>query len=230
MREDGVYEYKQNLLVLKINNMEKNVMDLCCKDYYWEFISKRAVKPTAIDKWEELYYYIDFNWQIIFTIPYIVARETKLQSLQYQILHRYFPCRRFLYKCNKVESDFCNNCPLIDDIEHYFVSCSTVKPFWRNFNQWFANIFEIRINLHSPDILFGIPYMNDDDILYILNFCILFAKGYIHEEKKKEESPIFDIYKNKLKERLIVEKLILQTQDKLQLFNRKWGEVLNVLI
>ena len=72
--------------------------------------------------------------------------------------------------------------------------------------------------------------MNDDDILYILYFCILFAKSYIYEEKKNEESPFFHIYRNKLKERLIAEKLILQTQDKLELFNQKWGDVLTSLM
>ena len=230
IKEEGEYEDKPNVLMVKINNVEKDIKDLRCKDYYWEYISKYTVKPTALDRWEELYYYIDFNWQNIFTLPYLVARETKLQSLQFQILNRYFPCKRFLYKCNKVDTDRCNHCPYIDDLEHFFVSCSIVKPFWKDFNKWFANLFETKIYLHSPDILFGIPIINDNDIIYILNFCILFAKSFIHSEKMKEDIPSFHIFRNKLKDRLIAEKFILQSQNKLEVFDQKWGEVLTSLI
>ena len=36
---------------------------------------------------EEMYYYGDFDWPVLFDIAYKVARETDVQSLQFKILN-----------------------------------------------------------------------------------------------------------------------------------------------
>ena len=64
------------------------------------FIVKRDIqRPTSLEKWEELYYYVDFNWEHIFQLPYLTATETSLQSMQYQIIHRFFPCNSTVHTC-----------------------------------------------------------------------------------------------------------------------------------
>ena len=105
---------------LKIQNKKKEVKHLRCKDFYMEFVSKKLEAPKSTQKWEEYYYYIDFDWKYLFQLPYIVARETNLQSLQYQVLNRYIPCKNFLNMWGKEESNKCSTCDKIEDLEHYF--------------------------------------------------------------------------------------------------------------
>ena len=52
-----------------------------------------------------MYYYADFDWLVLFKIPYKVARETNVQSLQFKIINRYIPCKENLYLWGKESSD-----------------------------------------------------------------------------------------------------------------------------
>jgi len=207
-----------NKLVLKIRNIGTEITGLKCRDFYWEYVSKMAIKPTCIDKWEEYYYYVNFDWKYIFTLPYLVARETKLQSLQYQILNRYIPCKSFLKLCGKEESDKCDHCNNVDNIEHFFFNCIMVMPFWESFDHWFSGVFQTRIQLHTPDILFGITNDNNDIVLDNLNFCILFAKSYIYDAKKSNKEMIFNLFLLQLKKRLDMEKFISEMQNKTEYY------------
>ena len=75
------------VITVRIGNVNKKLPKLCTKDVYWEFVNRIVEQPTALYKWEEYYYWYDFNWQEIFSNPFKVARETYIQSLQYRILN-----------------------------------------------------------------------------------------------------------------------------------------------
>ena len=77
-------------LEFKIGLVHKHLFGIRCKDFYWYLINSGYETPTAVLKWEELYYYIDFDWKSVFKLPYETTCETSLQSMQYQILNRYF--------------------------------------------------------------------------------------------------------------------------------------------
>ena len=219
----------ENQLLLHINKIEKPLQLLRCKDFYWEYIRKKTVAPKCISKWEENYFYVEFDWRYIFTLPYTVARETYLQSLQYQIINRFIPCKYMLKIWNKEESDLCQNCNETDTIEHLFVKCQKVMPFWNSFNQWFQNKMEININLHTLDILFGIINLNEDDILNTLNFCILFAKSFIYDCYKTDKECAFALFKHKLKSRLDTECVIMKLRGNENMFHTKWIHIYNAL-
>ena len=72
-------------ITLKFGNGSKDVLCIQCKDYYKEFVRIKYESPTALYKWEEMYYYADFDWPILFKLPYNVVRETDVHSLQYKI-------------------------------------------------------------------------------------------------------------------------------------------------
>ena len=55
------------------------------------------MRPTALYRWEEMYYYADFDWPVLFKIPYKITREIDVQSLQFKIINRYIPCKENLY-------------------------------------------------------------------------------------------------------------------------------------
>ena len=53
---------------------------------------------------------IDFDkWEMVYKRAFKTTASTKLQSLQYRVIHRYFPMRRFLHTRQVVSDPFCDN-------------------------------------------------------------------------------------------------------------------------
>ena len=63
-------------IIVKLSKGNKNVLSTQCKYYYKEFVNIKYERPTALNRWEEMYYNADFDWPVLFKIPYKVARET----------------------------------------------------------------------------------------------------------------------------------------------------------
>ena len=80
-----------------------------------------------------IYYYVNFDWNHIYSIPFVCARETALQSFQYKIINRFLPCKEALKLWKKEETDHCTTCSMVDTIEHYLYECNVVKHFWQMF-------------------------------------------------------------------------------------------------
>ena len=113
-----------------MNNKHKHLSEIKSKEFYTDLINRNYTTPTAVQKWEEKYFYVNFDWNNIFKLPYLSTRETIIHSLQYQILHRYFPCKETLsiwYNNNDKVCDFCSE---IESLEHYFFGCANIKQFW----------------------------------------------------------------------------------------------------
>ena len=127
--------------------------DIKGREYYWEYVRKFDERPTALNTWEEMYYYIDFDWKYLYTLPYLVARETILQSLQYQILNRYFPCSAIVHKWYPKESPLCSHCKEEESLEHYFFDCQKLLPFWKAFKVCWFKSSHCNINVCAPDVV-----------------------------------------------------------------------------
>jgi len=164
----------------------KDIEDITCKDIYWEHISQISSLPKAETKWKSYLNIEDIHWQDHYVIPFNVSRETSLQSFQYKIFHRFFPCNYTLSIWYKDQNCLCNLCNQTDYLEHYFYFCPNVQHLWHAIQKWWKSILEVTINLNEIYILFGIPNTNtnDDSMIDVLNMCILYAKWYIFTCKK----------------------------------------------
>ena len=227
--KDLIQNREETDLTIKIEHKYIKVKDVKCKDIYWEEINKKSMRPTSYYKWESEYYYVDFDWTKINKIPYICARETHLQSLQFQILNRFYPCG-YMLNIWKINSDNkCKICLQIDTLEHYFTECIGVQMFWEAVKNWFTYHFEFRINFSPLDILFGIPNIGNNNELTALNFVILFAKSFIKQCKVNESHVNFPAFIKKLKERMATEKYIHVLNDTLIEFATKWETLFDSL-
>ena len=222
---------KEDNLKVQICNKTINIEKISCKQFYWNYISKKGVRPSAFSKWEEQYYYINFDWDHITRIPYKTARETSLQSLQYKIIHRYFPCAKNVGTWYANESKLCNVCGEEDTLEHYFFNCTDMQYFWNSFMNWWKSALGFHFQLHTLDVVLGIPNYNENTEIDILNYLILFAKKHISKCKQSSTNIFFYTYQVALKERLLIEKYILQlpgntTGDKNK---EKWDSIIDML-
>ena len=217
-------------LCIKMGTCRKQISQMRCKDFYVELISDIIKEPTAIAKWESLYGVQD--WAEIFKLPFTVTFETDIQSLQYKIIHRFFPCNYTLSIWFRDISRECSSClPEIesDTLEHYFIHCKQVVPFWKKFEEMWKSVYKIWFPLTDLDILFGIRNSMHIDNIDTLNCCILLSKMYIFKAKNSSVTISFQIFKSLLKEKLELLRYIDTQNARLDTFLDKWGPLLNTV-
>ena len=222
---------KIDTIHLKVGKKPKLIEKLQCKDFYNLYISSKKIIPTAVKKWETLYEDQTFEWDTIFCLPYKINRETSLQSLHYKIINRYIPCRENLHKWKKAPTNTCLHCNdnSIDTIEHYLYLCPNLKSFWQEFNKWWKQIYSFHIRLSILDILFGVTNNNDDMYIDVLNFCLLYIKGFIVDRKVYNKECRFIAFVKALAKRLDIEHVIAVTNNSETSFFKMWSELYNGL-
>jgi hypothetical protein len=211
-------------------NVHDSNMKLTSKKVYWKLLGKTVKQATAIEQWISLFPFLhDNDLDDIFIIPKTVT-ETRLQSFQYKLLHRIFPCNYKLFKWSIVESPKCNNCDLVDTQEHYFFYCNESRSFWNSVETWLRELYNVHIPLKITDVMFGIPHRKtQDNMLYILNFVTVYGKWYIYTRKKECKRLIFARFKKYLKYTLSVEYQVAINKNKQSEFKNRWSFIVSNL-
>ena len=87
-------------LKLRINNNIKELKSTSCKDFYWHLINNTNHKPSCINKWQTTYPLLNstnnLEWKKIFNHAFLICRDTRIQTLQYKIIHRTIACSHWL--------------------------------------------------------------------------------------------------------------------------------------
>ena len=74
---------------LRILNTRKRFEEVDTKTIYWHFIDKFSQRPTSELKWREKAH-LDISedeWAFIYTSPFSLVRDSKIQMLQYKVTH-----------------------------------------------------------------------------------------------------------------------------------------------
>ena len=200
--------------------------DIKCKHLYHIFISKINKPPTAVTKWCEIYN-IDYDlWSYYFTLAFNVCIDTELQTFQFKIIHRFFPCNYTLSLWyNDVDNmcQFCVSDRQLDSIQHYFYHCTIVANFWYSFIRWWKNITGFSFVLDEIDIIFGILNPFKDNFIDVLNYCILLGKFYIYTCKKDGTTICMFEFLILLKNRIEVLNMIYTLKGHDKAFQEKWS-------
>ena len=114
-------------LCLNIQEKQRDLKELQCKDFYWAILNKQNIMPTCMNKWTQVF--PNFQkcemeiWSRIFTLSFKITTETKLQSFQYKLVHRVIPCNKWLNDIRIKDSSKCSYCDKIDNLTHFFIHC-----------------------------------------------------------------------------------------------------------
>ena len=184
---------------------------------------KNKSLPVCIGKWNtELRLNDNETWTNIFQVPFVCSSETDLQSVQYSIIHRFFPCNHWLHNVKVIDNPNCCQCNLDDTIHHYFVHCGNLKVFWHVFTRWWNRITKQNVQLSDDYIIFGFiaNFMSNKQ----LNYCIMLAKKYIYN-KKKCKVFVLDFWEFLifLKQKLKLKRLYHKMNFSLNIFDRMWS-------
>ena len=100
---ETVQAQQDPLLEFLVDGKTKTIVEMKCKNFYWTMISKDFVRePAAIARWSECFTLSKSNWQDIFALAFNCSIETKLQSFQFSVLHRFVPYKSKLFKMKLV--------------------------------------------------------------------------------------------------------------------------------
>ena len=127
------------------------------------YIQCKQKQPSCILKWMS-----DFPssigsdhelWADIFRLPFIVSRETVLQTFQYKLIHRLITCKKKLYDMRIAGDPNCLYCTGTDTLLHFFLFCPKIAAFWKYFFNWWNTLGDIEITTEYDNleecILFG---------------------------------------------------------------------------
>ncbi len=193
-----------------VNRIEKSIKDIACKDIYWQYVLEIGELLKSENKWNKYLDCNNMNWQDHYCIAYEICRETYVQSFQYKIFNRFFPCNYALSLWYESEDAMCKHCQdnEIDYIEHYFFFCKESLLFWKSMKSWLLHITKTRIEFDVKDVLFGIPNDSKNDVIDFFNYCILYGKLYIYTVKKKNTDLFFLNFVSFIKNKLLCERTI----------------------
>ena len=190
-----------NMPYIKIRQFQKPITRVSSKDIYKELILKKVQQPTAINKWIEIYPFLESaNWTEIYKTSFRVITEPYLQSFQYKILNRLLNCKDRLHIWGLAEDCLCDYCQQIDTIEHHLYECVESKKIWTSLERWILEMFEFSFPFTICEILFGIPLeCNEMDLL---NFLIILVKKFINNNKSNNEPLHFILLLEYFKEKV----------------------------
>lgn len=204
---------------LETETTAKPLCLLTNKDVYSILISKIALsKPTCVDTWiSEIALPQYFKWESVFKLSFETTRSTKLQSLQFRILHRIYPCNLWLSKWEPNTLSTCSKCDDVDSIHHYFYCCNPVKSLWKSLENWWRNCMHEEVNLNELEVIFG--FFGETLYCKALNLCILITKQFISNCRYIGMNPSLYVLLLKIKTYLQLEKYICIRNDRLQSFD-----------
>ena len=146
--------------------------------------------------------------------------------MQFKIIHKIYASDSFVSIFDNTVNKNCSQCDIKNNIIHMFVECSLLKDFLALLEKWLKCNFQKECKLDFKTILFG--DLNKDS--FILNYCLLIAKWYIHQTRQmqKENQKLyfsFTSYLEKLKLSVIVERQIAVDKLSIPEFELKFHEL-----
>lgn len=150
---------------------------------YAEIIQIGRSRPPAQRKWDlSVNIHDPDEWKQHYARPFRTTRETKMQSLQFRILHRIITCNHLLYRWGMKEEGSCTYCDQEDTLEHFFYACHSSRTFSSRVKEWLL----AKINLSLSDItlkefLLGVP--RDSPQAAVINLILLWVRFFIHRQK-----------------------------------------------
>ena len=181
--------------------------------------------PTAQRKWEEEGFTFD-NWEHLYEIPYKCSSSTKLQSLQYRVLHRYIPTRKYLCTRSIVGSRLCRNCFEVDNLQHFFYLCADVKGIW----DFVLPRLKDRFRLPNAFVSIETIIFGRVKVPAVVNLIIILCKQHITLCKLREDAsirPSIGGVLHAITNQHSVEEIIAKRSNSLDKFWNKWEKVIN---
>lgn len=203
-----------------------SVITTSSKRLYSEIVAQKRGLISSQRRWEGM---VDISgqeeWRDIYCRTFTSARETKIQALQFRIVHRTITCNKLLLQYRLREDDKCSQCEQPDTLEHFFYQCTTVRTLWRLVLAWILVATGIDIRQTGlKEALLGFPKEHPHSRM--VNYLLMSARFVIHRQRLFHDSDLCLIHwVRELRNRLLTEQHICQAEGKPNKFDC-WGRAL----
>ena len=140
-------DHKQSFIMFMINNKLRHICDIESKSLY-KLFNVHHENASCIKHWERENIYYD-NWENIFRFKINNRILNKIGQFEYNILYNLICCRKNLFTWKLVDTNRCHFCNVIDDYDHFFITCNENKDLWLKFSNYVKcvmnNDFEISL-------------------------------------------------------------------------------------
>ena len=221
--DDG---YRQNFLFGTI------LSKVTSKMIYTKLIENLEKEATCVNSWKKDYaiHYSKDEWKVIFTLSKQITACTILQEMQLKICHRIYATDSYVNNFDKTVKQNCEVCKMKNNIKHCFFECQLLQHFLKFLDNWIRHNFNPQFQLDVQTMLFG----EIDEKSFIVNYCLLHAKWYIHKTRKTHNNTqmlyfSFTCFLQHLNWSILVEKEIASNKMKTSEFDVKFNMLQNVL-
>jgi hypothetical protein len=197
--------------------------------YILSILSKTETLPTAVERWNEIFNNINFNWSKIFLHCIKTTPDVQLRWFQLRLIHRCLPTEKYLNICKIVDSPNCTFCQLEEEnIQHLMWKCPVVHTFWVALLDYIKEkcFHANNLNLSETLVLFGICDGTVTD--RGLDNLLIWAKFYIYKSKLQKVIPEFKVFMSIVKYRINMEKYLSLINNNSN-FNSTWDPYLSLI-
>ena len=152
-----------------------NVIQMKTKIYYNIMVLSKFEKPISQIRWQHVdNMRLESDWQNIYITKIRNIPDRKLSQFNFKLLHNIIPCRRDLYKWNKINSQLCIYCGENETLIHVYYECKYVNIIWRSIGSI------LNTNIQWKHIVLGIIGNNNQinfrNMLYSVTAYALYKK------------------------------------------------------
>lgn len=153
------------------------------KQLYAELIKIGKPPPPAQRIWDLSVNIQDpAEWRQNYITPYLTTRETKMQSLQFRILHRIITCNHLLHRWRIKDQGSCSYGDQEDTLEHFFFTCQISRTFWSSVKGRLRAKVNLSLsNIPLTEFLLGVP--RNFPQAPVVNLVLLWVKFFILRQK-----------------------------------------------
>ena len=177
-----------NNIVFKEHHIIKNsrivsLNKLISKEIYNYLITEKFDKPTSQKYFENLFNDQNLKWELIYTLPRKITKDSYTRNFQYKILNNILYLNKKLYLFGKAETPLCSYCMLYDEsIIHLFWICVYVKNLWQQLQLYFNDDFKLPdLTLQTAIFGFWDSKDYDNEIFQLINHLLLIFKINIYK-------------------------------------------------
>ena len=183
-------ECDYNLMVDLPTGDKLNLNIESSKEIYNKLVTLLCEVPPSVAKYSSVFPQFELSMtKTMFLIPMKCVNNNQIQDSQFQILHRYLPTNKLLFKMEKIATMSCTLCNLYpESIVHLFYNCVSVKGLWMYVETLVEKLESRPIKLTAQDITLGFGlHLNRPSAYTDVNKLILYAKYYVWICRKKYE-------------------------------------------
>ena len=133
------------------------------------------------------------HWGDIFKIS-----ETRLQTLNWKIMHNIYPTNILLQKIRIKQSQMCDFCTETDFIEHFLFNCQAVKRLWSNIEMDIELYLGFKLKLTEPMVLLGVTNIPEvpKRLRTKVNYIIVIGKLCVSKFKYGKKRSLMELYES----------------------------------